>query len=414
MKKLRIIPRLDIKGSNLVKGINYEGLRVLGNPDNFSKFYFDIGADEIIYHDVMASLHKRNTVLETISKTVKDVFVPITVGGGLKTISDIANVLESGADKIFINSEAVKNKNFIKESVKLFGSSTIVICIETANIEGQFYPFIDNAREFVNKKTIDWISEVQDYGVGEILLSSIDRDGTGQGYDKDLMESYVDRSLKNLGVETIDLLQMHCPPTEVFSNDLTYQMLDYLVSKGKIQHYGFSVETVDEAMNCIQKPHTKSVQIIFNMFRLKPAEEFFKLAKEKNIAIIARVPLASGLLTGKMHSKSTFPDNDHRNYNINGNAFDIGETFSGVDFSKALEVVEELKSLTPDGFSLSQLALKWILMHDEVSVVIPGAKNSDQALKNISASALPDIPNLMEKIETIYNTHLKNDIHPRW
>jgi len=233
-------------------------------------------------------------------------------------------------------------------------------------------------------------------------------------YDSDLMESFVDRSLKNLGVETIDLLQMHCPPTEVFSNDLTYQMLDYLVSKGKIQHYGFSVETVDEAMKCIQKPHTKSVQIIFNMFRLKPAEEFFKLAKEKNIAIIARVPLASGLLTGKMHSNSTFPDNDHRNYNINGNAFDIGETFSGVDFNKALNVVEEVKSIMPEEFSLSQLALKWILMHDEVSVVIPGAKNSDQVLNNISASSLPNIDYLMQNIEDIYNKHLKKDIHPRW
>ena len=233
-------------------------------------------------------------------------------------------------------------------------------------------------------------------------------------YNKELMESYVDRSLENLGVETIDLLQMHCPPTEVYSDDLTYEMLDHLVAKGKIQHYGFSVQTVEEAIKCIQRPHTKSVQIIFNMLRLKPAEEFFKLAKDKNIAIIVRVPLASGLLTGKMNSNSSFPENDHRNYNIKGDAFDVGETFSGVDFSKALEVVEELKSLTPDGFSLSQLALKWILMHDEVSVVIPGAKNSDQALKNISASALPDIPNLMKKIETIYNTHLKNDIHPRW
>ena len=150
------------------------------------------------------------------------------------------------------------------------------------------------------------------------------------------------------------------------------------------------------------------------MLRLKPAEEFFKMAKEKNIAIIVRVPLASGLLTGKMNTNSSFPENDHRNYNIRGDAFDVGETFSGVDFNKALTVVEELKSLTPEGFSLSQLALKWILMHDEVSVVIPGAKNSDQALKNISASALPNISNLMEKIENIYNTHLKNDIHSRW
>ena len=233
-------------------------------------------------------------------------------------------------------------------------------------------------------------------------------------YDKDLMESYVDRSLENLGVETIDLLQMHCPPTEVYSHDLTYEMLDNLVTKGKIQHYGFSVQTVEEAIACIQRPHTKSVQIIFNMLRLKPAEEFFKIAQDKNIAIIVRVPLASGLLTGKMNTNSSFPENDHRNYNIKGDAFDVGETFSGVDFNKALKVVEELKLLTPEGFSLSQLALKWILMHDAVSVVIPGAKNSEQALNNISASSLPNISNLMKRIEEIYITHLKDDVHPRW
>ena len=233
-------------------------------------------------------------------------------------------------------------------------------------------------------------------------------------YDKDLMESYVDRSLKNLSVETIDLLQMHCPPTEVYSHDLTYEMLDYLVTKGKIQHYGFSVQTVEEAIACIQRPHTKSVQIIFNMLRLKPSEKFFQMAKDKNIAIIVRVPLASGLLTGKMNSNSSFPENDHRNYNIKGDAFDVGETFSGVDFTKALEVVEELKSIIPDSFTLSQLALKWILMHDAVSVVIPGAKNSDQTLSNISASALPNIDDLMKRIEDIYTTYLKDDIHPNW
>ena len=150
------------------------------------------------------------------------------------------------------------------------------------------------------------------------------------------------------------------------------------------------------------------------MLRLKPAEEFFNLAKDKCVAIIVRVPLASGLLTGKMNSNSTFPENDHRNYNINGDAFDVGETFSGVDFNTALKVVDELKSITPEGFTLSQLALKWILMHDAVSVIIPGAKNSDQALSNISASSLPDISNLMKQIENIYATYLKDDIHPLW
>ena len=150
------------------------------------------------------------------------------------------------------------------------------------------------------------------------------------------------------------------------------------------------------------------------MLRLKPAEDFFKMAKDKNIAIIVRVPLASGLLTGKMNSESTFPENDHRNYNIKGDAFDVGETFSGVEFNKALKVVEELKSILPEEFSLSQLALKWILMHDAVSVVIPGAKNSDQVLKNISTSSMPNINDSMKQIEEIYDAHLKDDIHSRW
>ncbi len=199
MKFVRIIPKLDIKGRNLVKGINYEGLRVLGNPNKFSKLYYQIGSDEIIYNDLMASLHKRNTILETISETVRDVFIPITVGGGLRTITDISNVLESGADKVFINTAAIKNINFIKEAVNLFGSSTIVICIETANVEGDYYPFIENAREFVKKKTIDWISEVQDYGIGEIFLSSIDADGTGRGLDINLL----DLTIKKINVPLI-------------------------------------------------------------------------------------------------------------------------------------------------------------------------------------------------------------------
>tara|TARA_B100000953_G_scaffold278502_1_gene253972 strand:- start:115 stop:567 length:453 start_codon:yes stop_codon:yes gene_type:complete len=150
------------------------------------------------------------------------------------------------------------------------------------------------------------------------------------------------------------------------------------------------------------------------MLRLKPSENFFKIAKEKNIAIIVRVPLASGLLTGKMNSSSSFPENDHRNYNIKGDAFDVGETFSGVDFHKALELIEEYKFILPNGITLSQLALKWILMHEEVSVVIPGAKNKEQLIQNISASAVSSIDNLMEKIQDIYNKHLKVDIHDRW
>ena len=233
-------------------------------------------------------------------------------------------------------------------------------------------------------------------------------------YDKDLMESFVDRSLSNLNIETIDLLQMHCPPTEVYSSDHTFEMLDYLVGKGKIQNYGFSVETVDQALECIKKPQTKSIQVIFNIFRQKPAEELFKIAKEKKVAIIVRVPLASGLLSGKFDKNSSFAPDDHRNYNINGDAFDVGETFSGVNYSKALEAVEALKNIIPNEVTLSQLSLKWILMHEAVSVVIPGAKNKDHVDLNTASSEIKEISSLMNEISDIYTKYFYDDVHHRW
>ena len=233
-------------------------------------------------------------------------------------------------------------------------------------------------------------------------------------YNKELMESYVDQSLSNLNVETIDLLQMHCPPTEVYSSDQTFDMLDHLVSKGKIQHYGFSVQTVDEALACIKRPNTKSIQVIFNIFRQKPAEKLFEIAKEKKVAIIVRVPLASGLLTGKFSKDSSFAPDDHRNYNINGDAFDVGETFSGVNFNKALDAVEDLKNILPTDITLSQLSLRWILMHDAVSVVIPGAKNKDHVNLNTSSSNINEISSLMDKISNIYTEYFFDDVHHRW
>ena len=233
-------------------------------------------------------------------------------------------------------------------------------------------------------------------------------------FDKSQMESFVDRSLYNLNIETIDLLQMHCPPTEVYSSNHTFEMLDYLIGKGKIQNYGFSVETIDQALECIKRPNTKSVQVIFNIFRQKPAEKLFEIAKEKKVAIIVRVPLASGLLTGKFKKDSFFASDDHRNYNIKGEAFDIGETFSGVNFDKALEAVNELKNILPAGITLSQLSLKWILMHDAVSVVIPGAKNKDHVDLNTSSSELKEVSSLMNEINSIYTNYFFNDVHHRW
>ena len=237
---------------------------------------------------------------------------------------------------------------------------------------------------------------------------------TAEGYNFKNIEKFIDRSLMNLGVECIDLLQLHCPPSEICNKKETYEMMDEIVKLGKIAHYGVSVEKVSEAMDAIQFPNVKSIQIIFNIFRQKPAEYFFKEAAKKNVSIIARVPLASGLLTGKMNQFSKFPQNDHRNYNINGDAFDVGETFSGVDFTKGLEAVEKLKELLPENFTLTDLALKWILMHDEVSVVIPGAKNKSQALMNANASELKNIPSLLPKINSIYEELIKHDVHHRW
>ena len=237
---------------------------------------------------------------------------------------------------------------------------------------------------------------------------------TPEGYNLKNIEKFINRSLTNLGVDCIDLLQLHCPPSEICPKKETYEMMDELVKLGKIANYGVSVEKVSEAMDVIQFPNVKSIQIIFNIFRQKPSEAFFKEAAKRGVSIIARVPLASGLLTGKMNQGSKFPQNDHRNYNINGDAFDVGETFSGVNFKKGLEAVEKLKDLIPDNYSLADLALKWILMHDEVSVVIPGAKNKSQALMNLKASDLDEISSLLPSINSIYDELIKPDVHSRW
>ena len=235
-----------------------------------------------------------------------------------------------------------------------------------------------------------------------------------KGYNLKNIEAFIDRSLLNLGIDTIDLLQLHCPPSDICGKSETYEMMDEIVKKGKIKYYGVSVEKVSEALDAIKFPNVKSIQIIFNIFRQKPNEIFFKEAKKNNVAIIVRVPLASGLLTGKMNLNSSFPKNDHRNYNINGDSFDVGETFSGINFHKGIEAVNELKTLLPQDFSLTDLALKWILSHDEVTVVIPGAKNKLQAQLNTRASEMNNINTIMNSISDIYQSYFKDDIHSRW
>ncbi len=238
---------------------------------------------------------------------------------------------------------------------------------------------------------------------------------TAEGYDYENLSGFVERSLENLRVEALDLLQLHCPPTDTYRQDFTFEALERLQEAGKIKNYGVSVETVEEARMALEYPGVKTVQIIFNIFRQKPAEEFFPLAEETNIGVIARVPLASGILSGKMTSDRVFASDDHRNFNREGRAFDRGETFSGVSFETGLEAAEELKELVPDGHTLAQLALRWILMHPAVSCTIPGARRPEQVEDNLAAAEMPPLSEeTMERIREIYDRHVRPEVHHLW
>ncbi len=238
---------------------------------------------------------------------------------------------------------------------------------------------------------------------------------TAEGYDYDNLSTFVERSLENLGVEALDLLQLHCPPTETYHQDETFEALDRLQEAGKIKNYGVSVEKVEEARMALEHPGVKTVQIIFNIFRQKPAEELFPLAEEHDIGIIVRVPLASGLLSGKMSADRQFPEDDHRNFNREGEAFDRGETFAGVDFETGLEAAEELKRYVPEGHTLAQLALRWILMHPAVSCAIPGAKRPEQLEDNVAAADLGPISEEdMDHIREFYDQNIREQVHHMW
>jgi aryl-alcohol dehydrogenase-like predicted oxidoreductase len=235
------------------------------------------------------------------------------------------------------------------------------------------------------------------------------------GYTKANLEAFIDRSLANLGVEVLDLVQLHCPPTEVYYRPEVFGALDSLVTAGKIRYYGVSVEKVEEALKAISFPNVASVQIIYNMFRLRPAELFFPEALRRDVGVIVRVPLASGMLTGKMSTGSQFAADDHRNFNRHGEAFDVGETFSGVPFDVALEAVEELRALVPGDASMAQFALRWILMEEAVSVVIPGARTREQAAANAASSELAPLPAAtMERVRDIYRRRIAPHVHHRW
>jgi aryl-alcohol dehydrogenase-like predicted oxidoreductase len=236
-----------------------------------------------------------------------------------------------------------------------------------------------------------------------------------EGYSRENLTGFVDCSLNNLGVETIDLLQLHCPPNEVYYRPEVFGILDDLVAAGKLRYYGVSVKSPEEGLKAIEFPNVQSVQIIFNMFRHRPADLFFAEAKRRRVGILARVPLASGMLSGKMTRNTKFESTDHRQFNRYGESFDVGETFSGVDYETGLQAVEELKAVCPPGWTLTQFALRWILMHDAVTCAIPGAKRPQQVEENCAAADLPPISDdAMEAVRRIYDSRIREHVHQRW
>jgi aryl-alcohol dehydrogenase-like predicted oxidoreductase len=238
---------------------------------------------------------------------------------------------------------------------------------------------------------------------------------TVEGYSRQNLTAWIDDSLRNLATDALDLVQLHCPPTALYSRPEVFGMLDDFVKEGKIRYYGVSVEKVDEALMAIELPHVQTVQIIFNCFRQKPAEKFFERAKQKQVGILARVPLASGLLTGKFRKNSSFSADDHRNFNRHGEAFDVGETFSGVDYDLGLDAVEEIRKLVPAGMSMSQFALRWILMFDAVTCAIPGGKRPEQVADNCLASGAPALTlEIMSGVRRVYEEKIRPVVQNRW
>jgi len=235
------------------------------------------------------------------------------------------------------------------------------------------------------------------------------------GYHAANLAAFIEDSLRNLNTDCLDLVQLHCPPTEVYYRPEVFGALDDLMNAGKIRYYGVSVERVEEALKAIEFPNVQTVQIIFNCFRQRPAELFFAQAERRRVGVLARVPLASGLLSGKLSRDSTFAADDHRNFNRHGEAFDVGETFSGVDYDVALDAVEEIRRLLPPGAAMAPFALRWILMHEAVSCVIPGAKYPAQVAANCAAADLPPLTEeALAAIRRIYDTKIRPLVHQRW
>ncbi|MDS0297849.1 aldo/keto reductase [Halogeometricum sp. S1BR25-6] len=235
------------------------------------------------------------------------------------------------------------------------------------------------------------------------------------GYDADNLERFVDRSREKLGVETLDLLQLHCPPWETYYRPETFEALSDLREAGKLAHYGVSVEKVEQGLKAIEYPGVESVQIIFNPFRQRPAERFLREAEKRNVGVVVRVPLASGLLAGAFDEDAEFPEEDHRNYNREGEAFDVGETFAGVPFETGVEAAEELESVVPENATMAQFTLRWILDHDAVTTIIPGSLDPDHIADNVGVSSLPSLSvDRHRRVEDVYDDSVREHVHHRW
>lgn len=279
--------------------------------------------------------------------------------------------------------------------------------------------FIDTADVYGDGRSERLIGQLKKSVKAEIVVATkagrrLPRQ-TVEGYSRQNLNNWIEDSLRNLATDTIDLLQLHCPPSVLYERPEVFGMLDDLVKAGKIRYYGVSVEKIDEALKAVEFPNVQTVQMIFNCFRQRPADQFFARAKEKRVGILARVPLASGLLTGKFRRDSTFAADDHRNFNRHGEAFDMGETFSGVDYNIGLEAVDQIRQLLPAGISMSQFALRWILMFDAVTCAIPGGKRPDQVADNCHASDLPPLTDeTMKGVRRIYNEKIRPLVQNRW
>ena len=280
--------------------------------------------------------------------------------------------------------------------------------------------FIDTADVYGDGRSEKIIAEVLKQRGGErpFVATKLGRrlsPHVAEGYNAKNLNDFIDRSRDNLQTDTLDLVQLHCPPTEIYYSPEVFAVMDEMVAAGKIRHYGVSVEKVEEGLKALEFPNVASIQLIYNIFRQRPAERLLHEAKSRDVAIIARVPLASGLLTGKMHADSVFAADDHRTFNRHGEAFDKGETFSGVPYEVALEAVEEIRRFVPGDITMALFALRWILMNDDVSVVIPGAKNRQQAEANARASGVDALSaETMTALKQLYQDKIAPHVHQRW